>query len=207
MAEEVRRLPRGRHKLPREEVVASQRGRMLVAMAEAVAERGYVATTVADVLKRAHVSRETFYEHFADKQACFLAAHDAGVETLLATMGDGLRPPSEGQDPMAMVEDTMARYLGALAAHPAVARTFLVEVYAAGPEALAKRAAVQERFIDAVAAMVGADDERSRFLVRLWVGGVSAMVTTKVSLGRFDELEPLHGPLVEAARTLLAQRG
>ena len=74
----ITQLPRGPHRLAREEVLASQRGRMLAAIAEAVAEKGYAATTVADVVGRAGVSRKTFYEHFADKEECFLAAWDAG---------------------------------------------------------------------------------------------------------------------------------
>ncbi|HEX8856534.1 MAG TPA: helix-turn-helix domain-containing protein, partial [Thermoleophilaceae bacterium] len=77
------RLPRGPHRLAREVVLASQRGRMLDAMAQSVAEKGYAATTVADVVGRAGVSRKTFYEHFRDKEDCFLEAWDAGVEILL----------------------------------------------------------------------------------------------------------------------------
>jgi AcrR family transcriptional regulator len=48
---------------------------MLLGMVEAVADKGYAKTTVADVLTRARASRETFYEHFANKQECFLAAY------------------------------------------------------------------------------------------------------------------------------------
>src|SRR5436190_446605 len=75
---EVRQLPRGRHRLTREEVTASQRGRMLEAMALAVRDKGYTGTAVADVVAGAGVSRETFYQHFADKEDCFLAAQTAG---------------------------------------------------------------------------------------------------------------------------------
>src|SRR5258706_9322051 len=61
------RLPSGRHGLTREAVVASQRGRLVDAMAQVVAEKGYPAATVADVGERAGGSRRTFYEQFADK--------------------------------------------------------------------------------------------------------------------------------------------
>ena len=83
---EVRQLPRGRHRLTREEVTASQRGRMLEAMAEAVAEKGYTHMAVADVVSGAGVSRETFYQHFADKEDCFLAAFDLVVDAVRQTM-------------------------------------------------------------------------------------------------------------------------
>ena len=73
----ARPLPRGRHRLPREEVVSSQRTRMLRGMAEAMMEKGYVNTTVADVIGRAGVSRETFYQQFSSKADCFMSAFDA----------------------------------------------------------------------------------------------------------------------------------
>src|SRR4051794_5075686 len=82
----ARPLPRGPHRLARADVMASQRGRMLDAIAQVVAEKGYGAVTVADVVERAGVSRKTFYEHFRDKESCFLAAYDAGVDVLIATM-------------------------------------------------------------------------------------------------------------------------
>ena len=81
------RLPSGRHGLTRDVVVASQRTRLVDAMAQIVAEKGYPATTVADVVERAGVSRRTFYEQFADKEACFLAAYDAGLEAVLCRVG------------------------------------------------------------------------------------------------------------------------
>ena len=72
-------LPSGRHSLTRDAVLASQRGRLLDAMAEAVAEHSYGATTIAHVVSHAGVSRKTFYEHFRDKEHCFLAMYDTGI--------------------------------------------------------------------------------------------------------------------------------
>src|ERR687887_842834 len=73
-------LPRGPHGLPRDVVVKSQRSRMLGALVEVVAEKGYAATTVADIIGRAGVSRTTFYQQFKDKEDCFLVAHQRGGE-------------------------------------------------------------------------------------------------------------------------------
>jgi AcrR family transcriptional regulator len=56
-------------------------------MTEAVAERGYAKTTLAHVLRRARVSRETFYEQFANKEDCFLAAYDAAAAIVAQAMG------------------------------------------------------------------------------------------------------------------------
>src|SRR5690242_1893989 len=81
------RLPRGRHGLPRRFIVHNQRERMLLAVAESVAEQGYATTTVADIIARARLSRRTFYEHFADKEECFLAAYDTVAGQLLSAVG------------------------------------------------------------------------------------------------------------------------
>ena len=85
-------LPSGRHSLTRDAVLASQRGRLLDAMAEAVAEHGYGATTIAHVVSRAGVSRKTFYEHFTDKEQCFLALYDAGIAYVLGRLAEVLEP-------------------------------------------------------------------------------------------------------------------
>jgi AcrR family transcriptional regulator len=202
MAGVEKRLPRGRHKIPREDVVASQRERMLDAMTEAVAERGYVATSVADVLVRAQVSRATFYQHFTDKQDCFMAAYEHSVAAMFQALSAGLTAGS-GVSAADRIDDTVRAYLTALQDNPAGARTFLVEVYAAGQPALERRAATLERFADAIAAMVGAEDERQRWLVRLWVSGVSSVMTTEISLDRLDEIGDLREQMTDTAKDLL----
>src|SRR3954470_3111467 len=143
------KLPKGRHAAPPEVVWESQRGRMLEAMALAVAEKGYGATAVADVISRAGVSRKTFYEHFANKEACFLGAYDTGVALLLAAIDDAVAAAPDWQR---AVSDGIDAYLETLAANPAFARTFLVEILAAGPAAIERRAAVHARFAEQIAA-------------------------------------------------------
>src|SRR5436190_12529754 len=144
-ASSSRPLPRGPHGLERDVVLASQRGRMLAAMADAVATKGYVATTVADVVAGAGVSRKTFYEHFRDKEDCFLAAYDAGVDLVLDAIVAAR--PAQGDDSwIALMRARVRAYLHTLAANPAFARTFLIEVFAAGPHALDRRAEVLRRF-------------------------------------------------------------
>ena len=84
-ADEPQPLPRGRHKLSRADVRESQRRRLIRAMLDLVAERGYPATTVGDVVAAARCSRNAFYELFEDKEACYIAAADeTGAEMLEA---------------------------------------------------------------------------------------------------------------------------
>src|SRR5437870_5361711 len=77
-------LPRGQHALPRHVVAGTQRRRLHDGAVAAVAEKGYAATTVADIIASAGVSRSTFYEHFTDKEHCVLSAYDEGAEQQFA---------------------------------------------------------------------------------------------------------------------------
>ena len=85
---ELSRLPPGRHGLPRDFVVHNQRERLIAGLAEAVAEKGYGGTTIADITRHAAVSRRTFYEHFDGKDECFVAAFDTVTEQLKARQSD-----------------------------------------------------------------------------------------------------------------------
>ena len=142
-------LPRGRHAAPRQVVLDSQRERLLAAMADAVAEKGYARTAVADVIERAGVSRKTFYEHFPNKDACFLTAYDTGVDALLEAIDEAIH--EEAPDWIGAAIAGARCYLESLAANPAFARTFLIEVLGAGPDALARRSEVHARFADQIA--------------------------------------------------------
>lgn len=130
-------------------MLASQRGRLLEAMAQRVAEQGYAATTVAQVIARAGVSRKTFYEHFSDKRACFLAAWEVGNEILLAQV---LAAGEEAGGWRARLRAGAEAFLEVLAAEPDFARSFMIEVLSVGEEALERRAEIIERFADALAA-------------------------------------------------------
>ena len=125
-------LPRGRHKLSPEVVRTSQRERIVRAMVELVAEHGYAATTVPNVVAAARVSRNAFYEHFTDKTDCFLAVCDEVTRELLDGLyalrvradlargppqGHGLLPASTGQE------------------HPAFSRAYFLELPSAGERA------------------------------------------------------------------------
>ena len=123
-----RPLPRGRNALPREVVLESQSERVLRALVEAVAERGYAATRVADIVIRAGVSRGTFYQQFRDKEDAFLAAYVASSHDLLATVDAAAVEVAD--DPLAPLQRGTRAYLAGLAAEPAWSRTFIVEIRA-----------------------------------------------------------------------------
>jgi AcrR family transcriptional regulator len=142
-----RRLPRGTHGLDRDVVEASQRARLLEAVGRAVAERGYAAATIDDIVRRAGVSKKTFYDHFSDKQDCFLAAYEAAGEELLERVREA---HASHDDWLERTRAGVRAYLRWLAADPALARVFLIEVAAAGPEALERRERLRDRYVDLV---------------------------------------------------------
>lgn len=198
-ATSARQLPRGRHGLPREQVVASQRERILIAMAEAMVENGYVGTSVAAILKRAGVSRETFYEQFRSKEACFEAAYERAVQNLLGRIteaSDDPAPAAAEPDGMARIDRIFAAYLQHLVDDPASARLFLVEVYAVGTAALARRAQLQELFVGRIADVLGARTDEQRFACQTLAAAISAMVTGRIAADDLDGLLALRAPLL-----------
>jgi len=190
--------------------VQSQRARLMLGAATAVADKGYAATSVADILGHAGVSRATFYQLFDDKADCFVAACAMAADVLAEVMGHELtRIESDpGATPIEKLDRLLGAYLGALAADPVLARVFLVEVYAAGEAAIRQRRDALERFVDLVAATYGdapgllGTAPGQRFAAEVLVGAVSSMVTTAVALGEVDRLPGLREPLMRLAAQL-----
>ncbi|MGH9274676.1 MAG: TetR/AcrR family transcriptional regulator [Acidimicrobiales bacterium] len=193
------RLPRGRHGLSRDEVEQDQRLRILVGMAEAMRVKGYIGTPVAEVIKRAGVSRETFYQLYSSKLECFLAAFDLVGDFLVGHLAMSL----EGDGtPLERFERALTAYLETMASEPAYARLFLVEVYAAGPEAMDRRAALQQRIVDALVDLFDARDAPQRFACRALVAAISSMVTGPLVAGDLDAIRALGPPIVDHARLI-----
>lgn len=194
---------RGPARMSPAEVAASQRARMLRAMAEAVAAKGYANTVVADVTARAGVSRRTFYEQFAGKQDCFLATFDDCVAVVRAAVVAAL--DVDAAAPLRdQVRRMIAAYLDVLAGEPEVAKANLVEVYAAGPEAARRRRASMEGFTtllkDAHARMreAGLATRRASDLeYEHTVGAISTAVTIRVATGDIASLPALADELTD----------
>jgi AcrR family transcriptional regulator len=182
-AEIVRTLPRRAHDLPRRTVRESQRWRMLEAIAEAVAKRGYAEASVADVIAIAGVSRKTFYEHFRDKEACFLTAYAVLSQRLIDAMNKAGEDRAPGR---ARLRAQLTIYLDVLARDPVTARAFNVDVLGAGAKALAARERVNAAF--GIAVMSESVDAVRRMAI---VGGVSAIVVEALLDDRAAELPEL----------------
>lgn len=138
-------LPRGSSTLPRAEAGAAQLDRLLRAMIAAAAE-GYAGATVGEVVRRARVSRRVFYQHFADRDECFLAAADAGIELLFEHISAATRSLPPSASAADHLRASIRAYLRFLSEEPEFARCFLVAALAAGPVATDRFAAAQARF-------------------------------------------------------------
>jgi AcrR family transcriptional regulator len=104
-----------------------------------VADKGYGPATVADVVERAGVSRRTFYEQFADKEACFLATYSTGVELMLTRIRQAVeRLPGAGWRTRARAG--VETYMAVLAEEPEFAVASHIEILGAGPAGLERRA-------------------------------------------------------------------
>jgi AcrR family transcriptional regulator len=179
--------------------------RLMEGMAAAVNEKGYAATTIADIVRHSRVSKRTFYEHFADREACFLACYEHGGELALRAVAEAA---GRGGPWRQRVRAATRAYLATLQAQPALTRTLLVEVHGAGPRALALRRAVLERFARLLCELVEAGRRQHPEMRELTpamstalVGGINELVLATVERGaahRLDQLEETIADLVES---------
>lgn len=199
------RLPRGRHKLSREEVESDQRERIMRAMSESVGEIGYVKTTVAHVLKRAGVSRDTFYSQFADKHDCFMASFERAADEMVNRMQSAVDRLDETDGSLEeRVSLILASFLGLVAEEPDIARTYYVEVYAAGQDAIEHRVEIQLRTVELMQGMLEIKPE-DRFAIQATMAAIGAVITQVVSLGQAENAVYLQKDLLKFV--LAALRG
>ena len=190
-----RRLPRGTHGLDPSLVAASQRTRLLEATGRAVADKGYAATTIEDIVRGAGVSKKTFYEHFADKLDCFLAAYEAASDELyehVRMAQDGAEADGGGRGAwLARTRAGIHAYLRWLAAEPALARVFLIEVAAAGPQALERRERLRDRYAERMRELQVANSVPDEIFHAVVAGADDLVVRRLREGGHLPELEPI----------------
>ncbi|HEU4976630.1 MAG TPA: helix-turn-helix domain-containing protein [Baekduia sp.] len=168
-----------------------QQRQLLRGMAEVIADKGYGATTIADVVRAAHVSKSTFYAHFTDKEECYVALFSAASDNVLAAMveahHDAGAQDLPWRDHLRAVNEA---YLDMLAAGGGLTQSLLVEVQTAGPAALRMRRDIFGRY---VRLMRGVADELRRADPRLRpvrpetalaiVGGINELVAEAIGDG------------------------
>jgi AcrR family transcriptional regulator len=186
--------------VPREDVHANQRERLLGAMVASVAEHGYEATRVADVLQISGISRNTFYRHFDNKLDCFLAAMDA---ILLgrggAVVGAYLNHEGAWDARLAHALDVL---VAEIVAQPAAARLYYVESYAAGPRAIAKVEEMGDRLEELARQALDTSPRHAgvpRDLLRAILRGIRRVFQARLRGGREAELPAIAPQLLDWA--------
>ncbi len=163
---------------------------MIRAVPVAVREKGYVALTVEDIASRAGVSRRTFYENFRDKEDCFVTAYRQHSQELLAVVGGAAAAGGDWDERTRFGLRAMLRHL---AERPDLAYMAVIEVNAAGPDALT----VRDETVGLLAALIGDEafvatpDPAPRLLLRTIGGAILQLVYASVLAGRAAELEDL----------------
>jgi AcrR family transcriptional regulator len=194
--EPASRLPRGPHSLTREQVAEDQRRRLMAALTDVVGEKGYTAMTITDVIAQAGVSRKAFYQHFENKEACFLATYDAIVADGVSRVADAYR----------QVENLPSRAdfgIGALLElaieNPSGLRLVMIEISAVGPAGIGRHEQLVASWEELLRESLGLSPVSGTIpnpVLRAIVGGLNKVLYAHVQNGDFEKLRELLPDIV-----------
>lgn len=187
------KFPSGVRKLPSDLIRAIQRERLIVAMLNAAADLGYLETNVQDVIDRAGVSRPTFYEHFSNKEDCFLAAFDTSAQRLRKQLATAARKGGDvWRDRVRHALEALLRFASR---EPDTARTMVVEARAASATAVRRRVELMDEFarcLDSQAReLLPGDGAATALTASGIVGGVESLLYSRLCKHEYDQVESL----------------
>ena len=196
----TRPLP-GRQPLSREFIARHQRIRIIAALAQESSEQGYQQVTVADIVSRAGIARNTFYENFRSKEDCFLATQEYAMNGALERVVTAAGELEEWPD---RVRAGLTAFLEYVTEEPALARTCMVEALSAGAAAVERYEKSQQAFVSLF--KLGRDvsphgTELPETLEEAVVGGVFWIVYHRLAVGEVAAIPELLPELVEFALT------
>jgi AcrR family transcriptional regulator len=205
-------LPRGRSSLPLNDVRQAQRDRILRAMVAAAAELGYAAVTVADVVRRARVSRTSFYAQFTDKEDCLFAATAEGRRLMFARIADAVHAMTDDADEITLLRAGLRAYLGFLRDEPTFATVFYLELPSVGRQGTDRLAEARRK----LAARTAVWHARARArhpewpevgdeVYRALTGATEELVRERVRAGATGELSALEDVVVDLHLALLTR--
>lgn len=193
----------GRHALSPDFVAMHQRQRIMRATAEAVAERGYQATTVAQIVRAAHTARNTFYETFSSKEEALLATFDWAAEESIGRVTEAYASTEEDSWSASMRVGLKA-FLDYIAEEPALARLCLIEAISAGPAAIDRYEATIQRFAKLFRLGRRVSDKGSELPAtteETIVGGIVWIIYQRLAAGEAEKVPQLLPEIVEFALT------
>lgn len=182
-------------------IVSHQRARIIAALAQEASEKGFHAVTVADIVGRAGVGRNTFYENFGSKEECFLAAQEFAMSTALERVVDAA---GELDDWSRRIEAGLAAFLRYVVEEPALARTCMVEALMAGPSSVRFYEESLQAFVSLF--KLGRDvsphgEDLPETLEEAVLGGVFWIVYQRLVMGDAETIEAMLPEIVEFALT------
>ena len=175
---------------PREEAEKNQRERLFAAMVATVADKGYEATTVADLVNLSGVSRSAFYRHFADKEECFLTAAEAMIGPTL----EAIRSAESGATGEDRTRKALEAFLTLIASQPGASKMCFVEVYAAGPAGVTvveKTLNAFEEFVSELFAEIPDREKMPPQMIRAMIGGLQKVIHKRLYRDEEDQLMEL----------------
>lgn len=195
-----RPLP-GRQPLPPEFLARHKRAKIFAALAQETADKGYRAVTIAAIVRRAGISRKTFYANFGSKEDCFLAAQEQAMSVALERVVEAAGAFESWPQ---RVRAGLAAFLDYVAAEPALARTCMVDALAAGPAAVKYHEESQQAFVSLF--RLGRDvspqgAELPEALEEAIVGGVFWIIHQRLTAAAAETVPKLLPELVEFALT------
>jgi AcrR family transcriptional regulator len=164
-----------------------------------VAEHGYESTRVADILEVAGVSRSAFYRYFDNKLECFLATLDA-ISDLAAAPMAAVYESDDARTWQARLESVFEGLVRLILAQPAAARVWLVEIYAAGPQAIDRMERLDDRLEALAIEAIGETPDHPGMpaeAARAMLGGLRQIIHSRLRHDREEELLELVPDLIE----------
>jgi AcrR family transcriptional regulator len=193
------KLTGGPGRMPPERVARHQKARLEGAMVEAVARYGYAGTTLRELVTLAGVSKSTFYDHFENKQECFLATFDEVVDQVSVRVGEAYRKPGDFRERLLAGLDTFMRLA---VDEPAAASLVAVESLMLGAAGVAHRERASQGFELLIQQSFDHSPSKHRvspLTVRAIVAGIRGVAYRHLRSGRGAELPNLVEELVDWA--------
>jgi AcrR family transcriptional regulator len=181
--------------LSREFILAHRRPRILQAVAELSAERGYESMTVSEIVKRAHVARKTLYDSYGGKEEVFLAAVDAAFAGALERAEEACA--AAGEDWRERVRAGLAALLAYVAEHPAEARMAMIEALVATPASAARYEAALAAFTELLRQATPQDPALPETIEESLAGGVAWILNRQIRRGEAEQAGNLLPELSE----------
>jgi AcrR family transcriptional regulator len=185
-----------------------RRARLIDAMAASIEEKGYRDTTVADVVRLARTSRRSFYEHFEDRDGCFLALFDATNDAMMRRVAENVDPA----DPLdKQVDAAVDGYISSVTEQPTLFASFVRELPGLGQAGALRSIATLERFARTLVGLVDAAGRAQPGLVRrpltmdtavIIVGGLRELLVVSVQRGR--DLQEARTSVVQTTRAIMS---